>query len=304
MQIKDIYKLKDIEIIDITAVLSGKETKYKNIDGKPYLQLTIQDATGTIDFPIWNDYEINNSMLELGKLYKVTGVSGHWQNEIQIKNARCNVLDEEFDIINYMPSYQIPEELFKYFNDTVNSMKAPYKTIATVATGAFGFDKKRWKAFTTCVSATTHHGNKIGGLFLHTIGVMKAVESMCVRYVDDPFFTNAKNVINKDRLMLKAIIHDLKKDEEYEYKGTIKRKKVKLDHITKGIIYLANINYEAGNLLSEEDIEDISYSILSHHGQWGNFEPQSLEDTLLHLADMVDAKIVGAAEEAGRKKDE
>ena len=71
--------------------------------------------------------------------------------------------------------------------------------------------KRDGRDFLSCVAAEKFHGNKRGGLFLHTVGVMKTIESILKDYVTNPFYMNADNVIDKDRLMLKAIVHDIMK---------------------------------------------------------------------------------------------
>jgi 3'-5' exoribonuclease len=107
---------------------------------------------------------------------------------------------------------------------------------------------------------------------------------------------NAAGAINKDRLMLKAIVHDIMKIKEYDFEGIIRRKSIKLDHLVMGAAYISEINDEVGNIITEEEMDDICYSILSHHGQFGNYEPKSIEDILLNAADVIDSQIVNAVE--------
>jgi len=63
-----------------------------------------------------------------------------------------------------------------------------------------------------------------------------------------------------------------------------------------GASYIEKINAEVGNVLSEEELDDICYSILSHHGEFGKFEPKGVEDILLNTADVIDSQIVNAVE--------
>ncbi|MCX8074147.1 MAG: HD domain-containing protein [Clostridia bacterium] len=301
MKIKDLLKMsveKDGECIEFDALLVEKKTLTKN-NGDPYLQVIMQDNTGKIEFPIWTDFSTMSELLEEKSVYNIKGILIHWNDTVQIKNPKIMLIDtsNNIDMSLYVPTYDIPQELYDYFLNTVKNLNYPYNVIAKAATGCDGYNKKRWKEFTTCVSAEKHHGNKRGGLFLHTVGLMKEVEAICERYINNPYFYNAKDVINYDRLMLKAILHDIKKIDEYEYDGVIRYKPgKKTNHLVNGVVYLRQINMECGEILSEEDVEDIAYSILSHHGQWGPYQPKSLEDTLLHLADMVDSQIVGAIE--------
>jgi 23S rRNA maturation-related 3'-5' exoribonuclease YhaM len=300
MTIQDIFKMEDGVRVSLNILLSDKKTQTKK-DGSSYLTASVQDVTGKLEFPVWDDFTITNELLQLNQVYTLKGVVSHFGETLQVKNPKFTKVNGEVDLKQFVPTYDIPSYLIQDFLKTIDKMDTKWKSIAMAATGALGYDKKRWKSFTTCVSASSHHGNKRGGLFLHTMGVLKAVNSMIDRYVTAPFYTDAKDVINPDRLRCKAIVHDLKKDEEYEFDGIIRHKKdLEYDHTINGVVYMHKINDEVGNVLTEEELQDLCYAIMSHHGQWGAFQPKDLEDILLHLADMEDAKIVGAAEEAER----
>lgn len=295
LKIKEIEQLKNGEKVQFNALISDKRTGWKK-DGSAYLLLIMQDNTGTIAFPVWDNYDKYNSMLEVNSIINVKGIVVRFNGSIQIRNPIINTIEEEFDYAEYVPVYDIPKELIEYFNNIVNNLEEKYKKIAIGATGALGYNKDRWQAFLNCVAAEKFHGNKRGGLFLHTIGVMKTMEGIIGNYITSPFYMSAKDTINKDRLMLKAIVHDIMKIKEYDYDGIIRRKDIKLDHLVLGAAYIREINKEMNNVLSEEELDDICYSILAHHGEFGNFEPKGIEDILLNVADIVDSQIVNAIE--------
>lgn len=295
LKIKDIEELKNGEKVQFYALLSDKRTGWKK-DGTPYLLIIIQDSTGTLAFPIWDNYEKYNSLLEVNSIIEIKGIVTRYNGSIQIRNPIIEAGDEKIDYSEFVPVYAIPEELIKYFNNVINNLEEKYKKIAIGATGAFGYNKERWDAFLSCVAAEKFHGNKRGGLFLHTVGVMKAIEDITTNYITNPFYMSAKDVISKDRLMLKAIVHDIMKTKEYDYNGIIRRKEMKLDHIVLGASYVREINREMGNPLNEEELDDICYSILAHHGEFGNFEPKGIEDILLNVADIIDSQVVNAIE--------
>ena len=295
MKIEDINNLSNGDGIEVLGMVSDKRIGHKR-DGNLYIIMIIQDNTGSIAFPIWDNYQKLMDSVEEGSIVKVKGYAGSFNGNMQIKNPVIQVVTEDIDYSNFVPFYDIPKELITYFINTVNKLEDKYKKIAVAATGASGYSDKRWKAFLTCVAAEKFHGNKRGGLFLHTVGVMKTMESILNNYIDNPFYMSAKDVINKDRLMLKAIIHDVMKTKEYDYDGIIRRKSIKLDHIVMGAAYLIEVNNEVGNVLDEEELDDICYSILSHHGEFGKFEPKGVEDILLNIADTVDSQIVNAIE--------
>ncbi|KEI95380.1 phosphohydrolase [Clostridium botulinum A2B7 92] len=295
MKIADITSENSGEVVEFNALVNDKRTNYKK-DGSPYLLLILQDNTGTIAFPVWDKYEQLNNLLEINSIIAVRGVAATFNGNMQIRNPVINVFKESINYSDFVPEYDIPKNLINYFNETINSLEDKYKKIAIAATGAMGYDKKRWNEFITCVAAEKFHGNKRGGLFLHTVGVMKTIENIIADYITNPFYMSAQNCINKDRLMLKAIVHDIMKIKEYDYEGIIRRKPIKMDHLVMGASYINEINSEVGKILDEEELDDICYSILSHHGEFGNFEPKTIEDVLLNAADIIDSQIVNAIE--------
>ncbi|ABS42315.1 HD domain-containing protein [Clostridium botulinum] len=295
MKIADITSENSGEVVEFNALVNDKRTNYKK-DGSPYLLLILQDNTGTIAFPVWDKYEQLNNLLEVNSVVAVKGVAAIFNGNMQIRNPAINVFKESINYSDFVPEYDIPKNLINYFNETINSLEDKYKKIAIAATGAMGYDKKRWDEFITCVAAEKFHGNKRGGLFLHTVGVMKTIENIIADYITNPFYMSAQNCINKDRLMLKAIVHDIMKIKEYDYEGIIRRKPIKMDHLVMGASYINEINSEVGKILDEEELDDICYSILSHHGEFGNFEPKTIEDVLLNAADIIDSQIVNAIE--------
>ncbi|APH20358.1 HD domain-containing protein [Clostridium botulinum] len=295
MKIADITSENSGEVVEFNALVNDKRTNYKK-DGSPYLLLILQDNTGTIAFPVWDKYEQLNNLLEVNSVVAVKGVAAIFNGNMQIRNPAINVFKESINYSDFVPEYDIPKNLINYFNETINSLEDKYKKIAIAATGAMGYDKKRWNEFITCVAAEKFHGNKRGGLFLHTVGVMKTIENIIADYITNPFYMSAQNCINKDRLMLKAIVHDIMKIKEYDYEGIIRRKPIKMDHLVMGASYINEINSEVGKILDAEELDDICYSILSHHGEFGNFEPKTIEDVLLNAADIIDSQIVNAIE--------
>jgi 3'-5' exoribonuclease len=295
MKIEDISRLSDGAAIDLKGLVSDKRIGRKK-DGNPFLTIIIQDNTGSASFPVWDNFDHFMETVEVNTVIHVKGFAGSFNGNIQIRNAVIRHVSGEIDYSDFVPFYPISKELIEYFESTVKRLEEKYKKIAIAATGAFGSNEKRWDAFFNCVAAEKFHGNKRGGLFIHTIGVMKSMEAILSNYIDKPFYMDAKDVISSDRLMLLAIVHDLKKAEEYEYQGIIRRKNVKMDHLVLGAAFIREVNSEVGNVISDEELDDICYSILCHHGEFGNYGTKGIDDILLNQADMIDSQIVNAVE--------
>lgn len=295
MDIKEISNLKSGEAISFKAVIADKKLAPKSGGGN-FLSVTLADSNGRITTPIFDNVDSLNEKLQIGKAYLVKGLTNIWNGTTQLKNLAFRELTEdEYAPDEFISCYEVPVSLVKFFKETVENMAEPWRTITIKAVGMDG-NQSRWKAFLTCPSAEKHHGNKIGGLFLHTLGVMTSAVNAYNVYTKINMYGDISSVINKDRIICKAILHDIKKVDEYEYETVIRRKPGVLGHIIDGVVYLNQINAECGYILSKEQVEDLSYAILSHHGQYGPYEPKTVEDLILHLADMTDAKIVGELE--------
>lgn len=307
MKIKDIATKPQGEQVRFIGILSEKKELEKK-NGEKYLSIACQDSTAKISFPAWDDFEILNEALEVGQVIEVIGNVKYWENEAQIASPMMHILDEEelkeVEISNLVPSYEITEDTTAELLEIIKSIKSPYKELAIKATGAFNHDADRWKDFTTCVAASKHHGNKRGGLLLHTLGVVKMARLFLTNY------SNTDKVVNLDRLTLKAIVHDIGKIREYEWETFIRTKPGNVSHLYTGGIILTEANNQECKAegvetedvrLDEDELNSLITTILSHHGEWGPMRPSedNLEDWLLHLADMVDSRIIGTLQKEG-----
>lgn len=295
MNILEVNGMSSGTAVRFKAVLAEKKLSPKS-NGGNFLNITLSDNAGRISTPIFDNTEMLNSKLEIGKAYQVEGVVNQWNDIAQVKNISFKELKEtEYTADDFISSYEIPSDLIEFFKITVDKLCEPYRTITR---RAVGMDKspEMWTAFLSCPSAEKHHGNKIGGLFLHVLGVMTNVVNAYNVYTKINMYGDISQAMNKDRLICKAILHDIMKVREYEYKTVIRRTPGVLGHLIDGPIYLSKINDECGKILDRELLENLQYSMLSHHGTYGPYEPKTVEDIILHMADMIDSRIVGELE--------
>lgn len=295
MNIKELSCCNSGEAVSFKAVLADKKLTPKSGGGN-FLSITLCDKDGRLSTPVFDNVDYLNDKLEIGCAYLVKGLINIWNGTTQIKTIVFRKLEEgEYNPAEFISCYEVPKKLIDFFMDTVDGLSEPWRTVCRRAVGMDG-SPDRWKAFITCPSAEKHHGNRIGGLFLHTLGVMTHAVNSYNTYTKINMYGDINTVINKDRLICKAILHDIKKVDEYEYETVIRRKPGVIGHLIDGVTYLNEINAECGNILTREQVEDLTYAILSHHGQYGPYEPKTAEDVILHLADMADAKLVGELE--------
>lgn len=307
MKIKELSNMQNGSSATLVGVLVKNNILPKNGGGE-YLQVGFKDASGTIEFPVFERCDIIHSKLEDGRIYQVTGTINIWNGNIQLKTPTFLPIDtsvalEKLGREYFLPSYskEAIEKACNYIKSVIDSMEEGYRAVAYYLTG---LDKTyRYPYFTTCPSAEKHHGAKIGGLVIHIAGVLKNVDDMIHNYIADAIddYKTNEPVINVDRTLFKAIVHDIAKMKEYEYNTVIRRKPNVVGHLIDGCSELEKaVEYmrdkTSKELISDEDIENIKYSILSHHGQYGPYQPKTLEDEIIHLADMIDSRFVGAIE--------
>lgn len=280
------------EKVKIIGLLKSVEVKHKT-NKEEYLHITIVDKTGEISFPIWDKVAIRKERLIEGGEITVVGTitEFQFQKQIRVEGVAWEPLDAQ-GIMNYLPSYEITQDLRDSFTSIINDeLSEPYASIVKEALRLCG------DRFYTCPAAANHHHNKIGGLFVHTLGVLMNVVNIVDGYVDNPILVDAGNVINRDRVIASAILHDICKVDEYEYTSTIKRKDgLPFDHRLMFFTFINEVNDNLDKVLEKAQIYELQSLVLRHHGVWGAHQPNNIEAMILHLADMIDSQIVGCAE--------
>lgn len=311
MQIKEIYCKDFTGYVDLVAVVASKLLKPKTSGGN-YLEIIVQDATGKITCPLWDKFDETNKLVNEGQVVRVSGskkiyIGANREGNIQVSKAVVVPYDGDLKNYKFVPTYDIPQDTLEYFKNIIYNLQEKYKKIAVAATGIDGYNDTRFNNFIKCVAGEKNHGAKQGGLFLHTVGLLKYIDFIEMNYVVFPFFKDIdiKNLIEIDRLRLEAILHDIEKTKEYEFETIIKRKNILVDHTIRGSIILEELNSEMGNPLNDEEIAVIQDALLCHHGHYGkygeydsfgHYKFKSLEATLLHFADMTDSQIMKYAE--------
>lgn len=308
------------------VMISKVEEKMK-LNGKDkYLQITISNEFGRLTFPVWDNYEeYKNS--SLSNPFEVAGLLSFYQDTPQLTSFKARELSSElneFDKSYFLPSYDLENNIVEDFKNIISSLQEPFKTFVQVAffakADSLTEDENKkllnihpcsdmWKKFISAPSAVRHHQNKIHGNLLHTLGVVSAVEYMISNYFSNPKFKydgfDKMEDFCPDRLRAGALLHDIMKIEDYSYDSAIEKKHTnrKSDHRMNGVSYLSEINMAIkvsafGKELSDDNLEKLRYMIISHHGSFGNgqHEFNTIEDSMLHLADMIDSQLVGTIE--------
>ncbi len=293
-----IESLREGDVVnDLFAVkLKNPPRAYKK---GTWFGLTVTDKTGEINVKYWGG-ENKDRVKRLYDSFKIGDVIHvrlgnveiyEEKPQISINEAigglrRCS--PNEYDIKDFIPS--LDEEKISNFYDL---LKEDIKLIENIQLkellDLFFSDSKFVKSYIHSPSAITHHHNYVGGNLEHTIGVIRLCKNICEMY----------NGINKDLIIVGAILHDIGKLKEYEAKAAIEKTDEGnfIGHIVLGDRWIrekiAELR-EKGKDFSKELEDRLCHIILSHHGKYEYGSPRmpkTIEACVVHAADLMDSQV-------------
>lgn len=279
--IKD-YKEGD-RVSDIYLCKHKQAAVTKN--GKPYVNVILQDKTGTVDAKVWEPNSAGIEEFDTLDYIEVYGDVNNFQGVLQINVKRARVCREgEYDPANYLPvSRYNNDQMYKELLGLIDSIENSY--IKTLLQAFFVEDEAFIKKFRRSSAAKTMHHGFVGGLLEHTLSVTKLCDYYCTRYP----------LLKRDLLLAAAMFHDIGKTRElslfpendYTDDGQL------LGHIVIGCEMLdEKIRNIAGfpPVLASE----LKHCILAHHGEYEYGSPKKpalFEAVALNMADNTDAKL-------------
>ncbi|MFC1898429.1 3'-5' exoribonuclease YhaM family protein [Candidatus Cloacimonadota bacterium] len=253
-----------------------------------YIRLRLADKTGSVPGNVWNNAKEVAEKFAEGDVIRVKGVVISYKTQIQITvNKIQKLADEEYEIADFMESTtkdvnKLSEKLFTF----IDRLSEP--NLKQLLLGIFE-DKEFFTRFAQAPAAKTWHHNYIGGLLEHTISIATICD-----------FVSNLYPVNKDLLITGALLHDIGKVIEYDFKNKIEfsAEGRLIGHIPLGdqIVseHAARINNFPPQLLMK-----LRHLILAHHGEYEKASarlPQTLEAIVLHHADNLDAQTVGVVQ--------
>ncbi len=278
---KKVIDYKEGEKVETDLLVSYCERGVAN-NGKPYLNLVLQDNSKSIDAKLWDVKPALEKELEVGKVFhfdlEINVYKGHLQAKVL---GVLPVIQSEVDMSEFVfRSQSSKEELQSGIQEAINLIEnEKIAKIVSAVLNHYANDVYEYPA-----AAKIHH-NFVGGLATHTNGMIKLGIAISSLYPS----------IDRDYLLGGIILHDLGKiDEltssvvtEYSTQGKL------LGHIS----ILDAVLYETGKDLNLEDSEELlllRHMVLSHHGQYeygSPVRPETLEAEILNLIDNIDARV-------------
>lgn len=301
-----------------------------------YCRLTLSNKDAVFSFNKFDGVDELRSALRKQDIIKVKGAKSSYLNKDKVRvttidNPRFRVVKEEDlhqeepgisigDIIPKPKTISMPiKERIGILNTEISKLDSPYCDILsqlmyTPVLNAWPYDGSTniMNSFVLSPAAKSHHGNFEGGLFMHTLNMIRLAESL----VNDSSplkiyesISPIKNIFSKidvNRLKFKIFLHDIGKIQEYIFdmdSAKIQYRSASdevppLEHADYTVSILREaVESSVDSLHERERIMAEAYkSLRSHHGPWSTVQPDTAENWLVFIMDMIECKIVEEAQ--------
>lgn len=250
--------------------------------GSPYLSLTLQDKTGTIDGKFWDVKENEQSLIQAGKILKFSFEVLLYKDKLQLRmNHVEEISEDEYNLEDFVISSDHSEvERRSLTQSLIDSIQNDVYRKLVIGMLSYVGDK----FFTFPAASKIHHGWK-GGLSDHSLSMATLADELCKHYPQ----------LDRDLLVSAALIHDVGKTAElsgpvtteYTLEGKLE------GHISLANAWLSEISEKLGVQDREETVL-MHHMILSHHGkmEYGSpVAPMIIEAEALYLIDNMDARL-------------
>jgi 3'-5' exoribonuclease len=278
------------EIAACFLVHEARRAEAKN--NKPYLRMTLGDATGTIDAFVWDEVERWEPVCIAEAVVGVRGRVGSFQERLQLKVHSVEALRfDAGDLELLLPASPRPRgEMEAELDALVDSVRDG--GLRKLLRRCLGRGTELGRLFRAHPAAKRNHHAYVGGLLEHSLSVAGACDRLAAHYRTQGL------ELDRDLLLTGALLHDIGKVRElrappasgYTTEGKL------LGHIVMGI-QIVQREAETVQELPGERLLLLQHLIASHQGrpEWDSPRtPQMIEALVLHYADDLDAKMNAA----------
>ena len=250
--------------------------------GSPYLNLILQDSSGTIDAKFWDVKPEARKMIHTGAICTFTFEVILYNKNLQLRINRVSQTDpagvslDEF-VISSGESEEVRRNKAEQFIASIQNDN--YRMLVEGM-----LEKVGLRYFSYPAASRIHHGY-LGGLSEHSLSMAEIADGICRHY---PF-------LDRDLLIAGALIHDVGKTAEmsgpvtteYTLEGRLE------GHISLANGWLTEVSEKLGLEETEEAVL-LHHMILSHHGhyEYGSpVLPMLAEAEALSTIDNLDARM-------------
>jgi 3'-5' exoribonuclease len=268
------------------ALLARKELR-QDRNARPYLDMELADASGSIAAKVWGDNPALEGDFEAHQFVAFKGLVKLYRDALQLSIDECRVATEEdrqfgFDEDRLIPTTRedvddLWRRLERIYPGAIR--RPPLARLAAETLAEHGAALREHPA-----AKTLHHAYR-GGLLEHVVSMAELAERICDHYPD----------LDRDLVLVGVLFHDLGKLRElgampandYTVEGRL------VGHVVLGRdLLLARAAAIAG---FPADLRlQLEHLVLSHQGrrEFGSpAEPMTAEAVVLHFIDDLDAKL-------------
>lgn len=247
----------------------------------PYLNLTLEDASGVLDAKFWNLSEEVAESFHPGDIVDVKGDLIYHRNAAQLRVRTMHIKPDGrlSDYVRQSPMKR--EEMEAEIDAMIEQMTNPI--IKDITKELLNLNRE---AFFTFPAAVRNHHNFVGGLAFHTLSMARLAQAVLPFY---PF-------LHADLMMAGILLHDMGKIEELSH--PVLPEYTPAGNLIGHISMMNNQIDRIAVLLGEENSEEVTllkHMVLSHHGklEYGSpVLPMIPEAEMLTLIDNMDARMV------------
>jgi 3'-5' exoribonuclease len=279
-KIRENNRINGIFFVESKKIL---ETKF----GKPYLNLTLADSSGSLNGKIWEKAEEVDKLFDNSDYVAVEATAEKYNNSIQLNIKNIEKLSEDkISPDDFMPvtPFNRPElkkELFSFI-DKVKTNQFYRKLLEIIFD-----DETILKDYSNCPASTKgHHHCYIGGLLEHSMSICRLIDALRENY----------RRLDSELLFTGAILHDIGKIRSYNFSkpsfSTTDEGRL-LGHITIGAQIIQEYAKQLDNF-DNKSFLNLRHLILSHHGTKemnAVVLPMMEEAFLLHMMDYLDSTL-------------
>ncbi len=283
-----VNELSDGEAIEQVFLASEKQLR-TNRNGNLYLQVRLNDRTGSVTSMLWNASQKHHDAFDNGDFVRVKGTAQLYNGGMQILAKQFDKVDssaiDESDFVTL--SNQKLESMLGRVAELLRSMSNVHlRNLAE----CYLVDDSFMSGLRAAPAGVKNHHAYHGGLLEHILSLMEVCQLVAPRYPQ----------LNVDLLLMGAFLHDSGKIRELTYSPDLGYSDAGqlLGHLVQGVSMLDEMIAETEKQANEPFPVDLAnqlrHMIVSHHGQYEYGSPKlpmTLEAITLHHLDNLDAKI-------------
>jgi 3'-5' exoribonuclease len=283
-----VASLADGDSVEDVYLVAEKQLRV-NRNGASFIQMDLQDRTGTIATRVWNVGEQQFRNFESGDFLLIKGKVQLFQGSLQMIASTFEKYDPaKVNRTDFMPHTEqdvnkLLEKLRGYLLKLGNHH---LKALAQ----SYLMDDQFMNGFTKAPAGVKVHHAYVGGLLEHVVAMMEVADRILPLYP----------AVDRDLLLIGIFLHDTGKVRELAYESNFSYtdEGQLIGHLPIGIEMLMD-RIEGVESLTEEKFPRelllrLKHMILSHHGtlEFGSPKvPMTPEAVALHAIDTLDTRI-------------